>query len=221
MIFERSVHLITSCTKGKNHQGHVWPTLDIDPNQTPDDAAYAWSNIVDDARSNQAVPALSLYSGNHWSTAKEILNSTRNLELWIISAGMGFLNSRDRVPSYEATFHQVPFRHDLWWKALTKSLGKHNRCATISQLMQSSPNDEYLIAASPVYISAVQNDILKGIESLTHPLTQLTIVTSGAYAGPLEEYLIKSSSRMMKDLECNMVCLNIKLAQYILKSGSR
>ena len=118
----------------------------------------------------------------------------------IISAGMGFLNSRDRVPSYEATFHQVPFRHDLWWKAITKSLGKHNRCATISQLMQSSPNDEYLIAASPVYIAAVQNDILKGIESLTHPLTQLTIVTSGAYAGPLEEYLIKSSSRMMKEL---------------------
>ncbi|WP_207308373.1 hypothetical protein, partial [Escherichia coli] len=160
----------------------------------PDDAADAWSNIVDDARSNQAVPALSLYSGNHWSTAKEILNSTRNLELWIISAGMGFLNSRDRVPSYEATFHQVPFRHDLWWKAITKSLGKHNRCATISQLMQSSPNDEYLIAASPVYIAAVQNDILKGIESLTHPLTQLTIVTSGAYAGPLEEYLIKEGA---------------------------
>ncbi len=67
MFSERSVHLITSCTKGKNHQGHVWPTLDIDPKQTPDDAAYAWSNIVDDARSNQAVPALSLYSGNHWS----------------------------------------------------------------------------------------------------------------------------------------------------------
>lgn len=46
MFSERSVHLITSCTKGKNHQGHVWPTLDIDPKQTPDDAAYAWSNIV-------------------------------------------------------------------------------------------------------------------------------------------------------------------------------
>ncbi|MCO7823389.1 hypothetical protein NI595_24520, partial [Enterobacter hormaechei] len=56
------------------------------------------------------------------------------------------------------------------------------------------------ICNSAVYIAAVQNDILKGIESLTHPLTQLTIVTSGAYAGPLEEYLIKSSSRMMKEL---------------------
>lgn len=221
MISERLVHLITSCTKGKNHQSDIWPTLGIDSNQTPEDAAYAWSNIVDAARRNQAVPALSLYSGNHWSTAKDILKSNRNLELWVISAGMGFLNSRDQVPSYEATFHQVPFRHDLWWKALTDSLGKYNRYATISQLMQSSPNDEYLIAASPVYIAAVQKDILKGIESLTHPLTQLTIVTSGAYAGPLEEYIIKSSSRMMKDLECNMVCLNIKLAQYILKSGSR
>ncbi len=78
MFSERSVHLITSCTKGKNHQGHVWPTLDIDPKQTPDDAAYAWSNIVDDARSNQAVPALSLYWGlraNGTKTyAKEITN---------------------------------------------------------------------------------------------------------------------------------------------------
>lgn len=87
--------------------------------------------------------------------------------------------------------------------------------------MHSCPNDEYLFAASPVYIAAVQDDIQKGIESLTHPLTQLTIVTSGAYTGPLEAFIIRSYTRMMKDLECIMVCLNIKLAQYILKSGSR
>ncbi|MGL8352026.1 hypothetical protein NA436_25050, partial [Salmonella sp. NW587] len=60
----------------------------------------------------------------------------------------------------------------------------------------------------------------KGMISLSPP-TICNSATSGAYAGPLEEYLIKSSSRMMKELECNMVCLNIKLAQYILKSGSR
>ena len=75
----------------------------------------------------------------------------------------GYFNSRDQVPSYEATFYQVPFRHDLWWKALTESPGKHNHCANIIQLMHSDPNDEYLIAASPVYIAAVQDDILKGI----------------------------------------------------------
>lgn len=195
MFSERSVHLITSCTKGKNHQGHVWPTLDIDPKQTPDDAAYAWSNIVDDARSNQAVPALSLYSGNHWSTAKEILNSTRNLELWIISAGMGFLNSRDRVPSYEATFHQVPFRHDLWWKAITKSLGKHNRCATISQLMQSSPNDEYLIAASPVYIGGLGSS-----------------GTANA---------VKRSIYIAINLFINKLCLFIESSQFTLTDGFR
>ncbi len=86
--------------------------------------------------------------------------------------------------------------------------------------MQSSPNDEYLIAASPVYIAAVQNDILKGIESLTHPLYATNDRDIRGICWPIEEYLIKFS-RMMKELECNMVCLNIKLAQYILKSGSR
>lgn len=71
--------------------------------------------------------------------------------------------------------------------------------------MHSCPNDEYLFVASLVYIAAVQDDIQKGIESLTHPLTQLTIVISGAYTGPLEAFIIRSSTRMMKDLECNGV----------------
>ena len=68
-------------------------------------------------------------------------------------------------------------------------------------------------------ISAAEHDILAGASKLNNHIAQLTIVTSGAYSGSLEPYLIRSESRMMHQLSSNMVCLNIKLAQYII--GSR
>ncbi|MFT2147744.1 hypothetical protein ACMV6A_27420 [Klebsiella pneumoniae] len=68
----------------------------------------SWAATIKRSQSASPVPALSLYAGNHWSTAKEILRTTENLELWVISAGLGFLNSRDLVDAYEATFHDLP-----------------------------------------------------------------------------------------------------------------
>ncbi|CGY50448.1 Uncharacterised protein [Salmonella enterica subsp. enterica serovar Typhi] len=143
----------------------------------------SWAATIKRSQSASPVPALSLYAGNHWSTAKEILRTTENLELWVISAGLGFLNSRDLVDAYEATFHDLPFSHRQWWRELTK------------------------------------DDILAGASKLNNHIAQLTVVTSGKYSGLLESYLIRSESRMMRQLSSNMVCLNIKLAQYII--GSR
>ncbi|MDV1995821.1 hypothetical protein RZR72_25070, partial [Enterobacter asburiae] len=61
-------------------------------------------------------------------------------------------------------------------------------------------------------------NIFYALRKLNNPIAQLTVVTSGAYSGGLEPYLIRSESRMMPELSSNMVCLNIKLAQYIISS---
>ncbi len=218
MATVRHTHLITSCTKGKNHHGGFRPELNIRAGQEPEDAVASWMEVINRGQSAAQVPALSLYAGNHWSTAKEILRTTENLELWVISAGMGFLNSRDLVSAYEATFHDLPFSHSRWWRELTNAFGKDNSVNSIEALMEERPWDDYVIAASPVYISAVEEDILSGSKKLRNSVAQLTVVTSGAYSGSLEPYLIRSESRMMRELSSNMVCLNIKLAQYIIRS---
>jgi hypothetical protein len=49
--------------------------------------------------------------------------------------------------------------------------------------MEARPTDDYVIAASPVYIAAVEDDILAGVGKLNNPIAQLTVVTSGAYSG--------------------------------------
>ncbi|MCV0612626.1 hypothetical protein MLT69_016540, partial [Escherichia coli] len=89
----------------------------------------------------------------------------------------------------------------------------------LPQTTPARPFDDYVIAASPVYIEATEDDILAGASKLNNHIAQLTVVTSGEYSGLLESYLIRSESRMMRQLSSNMVCLNIKLAQYII--GSR
>ncbi|MFA8037947.1 hypothetical protein [Escherichia coli] len=43
----------------------------------------SWAATIKRSQSASPVPALSLYAGNHWSTAKEILRTTENLELWV------------------------------------------------------------------------------------------------------------------------------------------
>ncbi|MFZ4254395.1 DUF6884 domain-containing protein [Enterobacter ludwigii] len=220
MAASRITHLITSCTKGKHCQCSSRAELSIRSGQTPEEAMASWAETIKRSQRTSPVPALSLYSGNHWSTAKEILRTTENLELWVISAGLGFLNSRDLVDTYEATFHDLPFSHRQWWQELTKTFGKERMANSIETLMETRPFDDYVIAASPVYISAVEHDILAGASKLNNHISQLTVVTSGAYSGRLEPYLIRSESRMMRQLSSNMVCLNIKLAQYIIGSRS-
>ncbi len=219
MTASRITHLITSCTKGKHFQCGSRAELSIRAGETPEEAMASWAATIRRSQSASPVPALSLYTGNHWSTAKEILRTTENLELWVISAGLGFLNSRDLVDAYEATFHDLPFSHRQWWRELTNTFGNERTVKSIETLMEARPFDDYVIAASPVYISAAEHDILAGASKLNNHIAQLTIVTSGAYSGSLEPYLIRSESRMMHQLSSNMVCLNIKLAQYII--GSR
>lgn len=211
MTASRITHLITSCTKGKHFQCGSRAELSIRAGETPEEAMASWAATIRRSQSASPVPALSLYTGNHWSTAKEILRTTENLELWVISAGLGFLNSRDLVDVYEATFHNLPFSHRHWWRELTNTFGKERSENSIGTLMEARPTDDYVIAASPVYIAAVEDDILAGVGKLNNPIAQLTVVTSGAYSGGLEPYLIRSESRMMPELSSNMVCLNIKL----------
>ncbi|EGH2839846.1 TPA: DUF6884 domain-containing protein [Salmonella enterica subsp. diarizonae serovar 61:l,v:z35] len=218
MAASRITHLITSCTKGKHFQSGSRAELKIRAEQTPEEAMASWAATIKRSQSSSPAPALSLYAGNHWSTAKEILRTTENMELWVISAGLGFLNSRDLVDAYEATFHDLPFSHRQWWRELTNTFGKKRSVNSIEALMKARPCDDYVIAASPVYIAAVEDDILAGTEYLNNSVAQLTVVTSGAYCGSLKPYLIRSESRMMRELSSNMVCLNIKLAQYIIKS---
>ncbi len=48
--------------------------------------------------------------------------------------------------------------------------------------MQARPDDRFVLAASPVYLRAVESDLLAGRKALCNP-AQLAVVTSKGYQG--------------------------------------
>ncbi|EDG1208890.1 MULTISPECIES: hypothetical protein [Enterobacter cloacae complex] len=217
MHIQPRTHLLTSCAKGKNHFTSTSPVLEIMPNASPKLVIEIWLNKLRNYPPERAVSVIDLYRGVHWSCAKEILKTTPNLDLWVISAGMGLLHSSERVIPYEATFNNLPFAPSSWWETLTEATQGVRRSCSIAQLMQTYPGDNYVISGSPVYVAAVERDIKAGIAALNNPVAQLTVITSGGYKGILEPYLVRSHAGMLNRLNANMVCLNIKLAKNIIQ----
>ncbi|EJE3725276.1 hypothetical protein M3730_004418 [Salmonella enterica] len=209
---------MTSCTKGKNYFTSTSPVLETMLSTTPELLIEAWLSKLRNYPPERAVSVIDLYRGAHWSCAKEILKTTPNLDLWVISAGMGLLHCSERVIPYEATFNKLPFAPSSWWETLTEATQGVRRSCSIAQLMQTHPGDNFVISGSPVYVTAVERDINSGLAFLINPLAQLTVVTSGGYKGMLEPYLVRSHAGMLNSLNANMVCLNIKLARNIIQN---
>lgn len=213
-------HLLTSCAKGKNNFSSIYPVLETMLDITPETLIESWLKKVRSFSHEHEISVIDLYRGSHWSCAKDILNTTPNLDLWVISAGMGLLHSTEKVIPYEATFNQLPFAPSSWWNMLTIANQGVRRVCSITQLMHTHPSDKYVISGSPIYVAAVEQDIKSGIAALVNPPEQLTVVTSGGYKGMLEPYLVRSHAGMLNVLNANMVCLNIKLAKNIIQERS-
>lgn len=206
-------HLIVTCTRRKS----VPADDTVFPIEEDAGTAYAaWRKILARAcHERTAMTAGDLYTGQHWRRAAAAV-ATSGAELWVISAGLGLLHVTDRVVPYEATFSSMPFCHQDMWQRLTSGPPTMRRCASLLTLMRERPHDRFIIAASPVYLRAVEEDLSAGRDELASP-EQLTIVTSKGYQGRLGNSITLSSAAMMTELNTNMTGLNISHAVKILK----
>ncbi|ELC6355107.1 tgtA5 cluster protein 2 [Enterobacter hormaechei] len=135
--------------------------------------------------------------------------------MWVISAGLGLLHVSDPVVPYEATFSSMPFCHRTHWERLTTRPPAERRCTSLRALMQARPDDRFVVAASPVYLRAVETDLLAGRGELTTS-EQLQVVTSKGYQGSLKDSVRYTSAGMMKGLNTNMTGLNICYALQLI-----
>lgn len=78
--------------------------------------------------------------------------------------------------------------------------------------MQSCPQDQFVFAVSPVYLRAIEEDILAGIPALANADHQLKISTSQGYQGALKRWVTCSHAGMLETLNTNFTALNISLA---------
>ncbi|HBE3287391.1 TPA: hypothetical protein KL544_003137 [Escherichia coli] len=209
-----NVHLIVTCTSRK-----TVPAGDaVFPDERDVERAYGlWLEILAQARrGSPPLTAGELYTGQHWSRAAAA--AARNgTEMWVISAGLGLLHVSDPVVPYEATFSSMPFCHRTHWERLTTRPPSERRCTSLALLMREKPADSFVIAASPVYLRAVESDLLEGRDSLYAP-EQLRVVTSKGYQGALKDSIRYASADMMKGLNTNMTGLNVSYALQLINN---
>jgi len=117
------------------------------------------------ANDSPSVTAGELYKGQHWSRAVAAAARIRT-ELWIISTGLGFLHATDPVVPYEATVADMPLCHRGMWEWLTARPPSKRRFNSLKTLMQTRPEDRFVVAASPMYLCAVESDLLAGRAAL-------------------------------------------------------
>ncbi|HDR2628019.1 TPA: hypothetical protein QCI66_004334 [Enterobacter cancerogenus] len=203
-----NVHLIVTCTRRK-----TVPAGDaVFPDERDVERAYGiWlERLAQARRGSPPMTAGELYTGQHWSRAAAA--AERNgAEMWVISAGLGLLHVSDPVVPYEATFSSMPFSHSRMWESLTTRPPTERRSASLRSLMQARPDDRFVVAASPVYLRAVESDLLAGRGALSAP-EQLQVITSKAYQGRLKDSVRYTSAGMMKGLNTNMTGLNVSYA---------
>jgi hypothetical protein len=208
----QGLHLIVTCTKRKT----AYAGSTVFPEAKDTDSAYeAWKRILAQTSINQTtISAGDLYTGQHWNRAAAAASRT-GAELWVISAGLGLLHASDPVVPYDATFSSMPFSHRAMWQQLTSRPLTERRSASLTALMQARPDDRFVIAASPMYLRAIEDDLCSARRALHSP-EQLTIVTSQGYRGHLSENVRMTNAGMMKTLNTNMTGLNLSYALQIL-----
>jgi len=173
--FMNLIH-ITICTNRKRrHGGKVLHAYDL-PRGTQEEVTSCWLENL--AHAEQVTEAKDLYCGRGFVEAIAAAKIART-EPWIISAGLGLVHARDRVPEYNLTI--IPSTHDSiqqritttfspssWWIALNRGTGR-----SLSTLIKDYPQSIVLISLSQVYVKLVQNDLLQLCDS---SLSKLRIV---------------------------------------------
>lgn len=212
MTGQGTIHLIVTCTRRK-----TVPAGDaLFPDERDGGMAYGvWlERLAQARRGSPPMTAGELYTGQHWSRAAAA--AARNgAEMWVISAGLGLLHISDPVVPYEASFSSMPFCHRTHWERLTTHPPSERQCTSLKTLMQARPDDRFVVAASPLYLRAVESDLLAGMKALCNP-EQLAVVTSKGYQGSLKGNTMYTSADMMKALNTNMTGLNISYALQLI-----
>lgn len=207
-----NVHLIVTCTRRK-----TVPAGDaVFPDERDLERAYGlWlERLAQARRGSPPMTAGELYTGQHW--CRVAAAAARNgAEMWILSAGLGLLHASDPVVPYEATFSTMPFCHRTHWERLTTHPPSERRCTSLKTLVQTRPDDRFVVAASPVYLRAVESDLLAGRGAL-RTSGQLQVVTSKGYQGKLKDNVRYTCAGMMKAMNTNMTGLNISYALQLI-----
>lgn len=193
---------------------------------------HAWRKALD-AAGQTALPATSLYAGDHWCVASALpsLLSAKDLEsrLWICSAGYGLIEENHLLKPYSATFalHQEDSvggsveENQQWWDALSRWQGPTDGYPSstpsprsIKSLVNQHPEDIFLLVLSEPYLRALEKDIQSALEQVKEK-EQFIILSSGGRQSIFSEYILSTSSLMQAEVSGTLGTLNVRIARWL------
>lgn len=237
----RSINILATCTQKKS--APAGPRQQIrNLGAGPDVSARVgeWFEALADAR-NDAVAAAELYKGDHWQIARSMDSGEgpSGSQVWVCSTGYGLVSLDDQLVPYQASFSppptvngvrsvgdqvgQSPEERKEWWATLAEGsppgVGAHPR--SIQDLVRRDPKAGLLVALSPPYLSAVEEDLAAAIE-LVHDPDQVIIVSVGktTLCDALASFVLPIDSRLKQVVGGTMLSLNVRVAAYVLNELS-
>jgi len=100
------VNIVVTCTKQKTLETPDGLQLRNLKGKTVSDRAHRWARVLQKSREPQ-VAARDLYAGDHWAVAKDLPacgTASREIRVWVISAGYGLVSLDQTMCPYSATF---------------------------------------------------------------------------------------------------------------------
>ena len=226
-----TINVIASCTALKRHSPKARQTMATISTKRTATRFEEWKNRIDSVTG--VVPAKDLYKGGYWSTMNSLTPPPReqsNINLWILSAGYGFIHSSQPVAPYSATFargnpdsviHAETNTSDIavWWSRLIElNTSKKMAPASIAQLAATNPKTPIVAAISPNYLLAVQEDLCAARDALSDPSLLIIISTGTRSHKNLAENLVPVDARFQHVVGGSRTSLNARIAQWIISN---
>ncbi len=221
--------LVVNCVKKKRRP--IAPELrlgDVAP-ISADHRLREWVQRIQ-ARRHPRMAARSIYSGDYWSVACDIVGEYPLSDLWICSAGVGLVSSATPIPAYSATFARGDVDSvgpasdcSAWWNDLARSLRFGRSPRTLTDLAHRDPGKPMIVAMSLDYVRALAPDLGRAANEL-NSRDLMSIVSVGARRRSFQDIrdrFLPTDSRVEGLLGGARVSLNIRIVRALLERGPR
>ncbi len=192
----KKIHFITTCTARKS----VTPLDKQCLNNYKDNDYLDWfTQLGSYKKEGSTIPVDELYTGQSFKIAKNTCEKL-NIEMHVLSAGFGLLDSKERIPPYNASFSpskdKVPSPTNEWWGKITTN-EYFNFSRSLKALFKECSNDIFIICCGREYLLAIRDDLHHAITSLPSVDKQLIVICSdiSKMSTTIKSSCIKSDSR--------------------------
>lgn len=163
---------------------------------------------------------LDLYKGGYWKVVKSLISNKKVDNIWVLSAGYGIVNYKEKVKPYSIALKDNSFDsiklntinsnsfnpYSQWWDEITKM--NHR---TISQVYSENPGDLFILYSSFEYMKAIKNDFGKIISN-----PNVLVISPDTKIKEFDPYILKTNLRLQSLLGGNKMNISSLTLKHLI-----